>query len=195
MEISKPRATTGWIYVKRKKTLPGQPGTWDDKKKLEAVTTYLATGNLELTSKMINVPRKTLEVWKKHEWWNETVGQIQSEGALQLSSKLEKVVAKSLDSINDIIANGDYVYDAKRGKVVRVPPKLRDLHRVSSDLIDKQMVLAKKANKHVASEESTEGRLLKLAEQFAKFVQKKDVERVVNEVVEGEFTIEHSGAA
>lgn len=195
MEISKPRATTGWIYVKKKKTLPGQPGTWNDQKKLEAVTTYLATGNLELTSKMINVPRKTLEVWKKNEWWNETVSQIQSEGALKLSSRLEKVVTKSLESINDILTNGDYVYDSKRGKVVRIPPKLRDLHRVSSDLIDKQMVLSKKANVHTVSEEGVEGRLLKLAEQFAKFVQKKDVERVVNEVVEGEYTIEHSGAA
>ena len=195
MQIEKPRATTGWIYVKRKKTLPGQLGHWDEKKKLEAVTTYLATGNLELTSKMINVPRKTLEVWKKNEWWNETVAQIQSEGALQLSSKLEKLVTKSLESINDIIANGDYVYDTKRGKVIRVPPKLRDLHKVSTDLIDKQMILTKKANVHTVSEEGVEGRLLKLAEQFAKFVNKKEVEKVVNEIVEGEFTIEHSGVA
>lgn len=195
MEISKPRATTGWIYVKRKKTLPGQPGTWNDKKKLEAVTTYLATGNLSLTSKMINVPRKTLEVWKGSDWWKDTVAEMQSEGALQLSSKLEKVVSKSLESINEILTNGDYIYDSKKGKVVRIPPKLRDLHRVSTDLIDKQMVLNKKANTQVSSEESTEGRLLKLAEQFAKFVQKKEVERVVNEVVEGEFTIESSRTA
>ena len=178
----------GWLYVKKKKNKAHQPGHWEEKKKVEAVTTYIATGNYALTAKMINVPEPTIRFWKSQEWWKQMVEDVYQEGNLQLSSKLSKTLEKSIDAVNDRLENGDFVYNPKTGAIVRVQANLRDVHRVASDLIDKQLVLRKGQHQQVESQESTDGRLLKLAEQFAKFaqgLQGKDV--TPNVIVEGEF--------
>lgn len=178
----------GDIYVRRKKTKPGQPGWWDEKKRMQAVTTYIATGNVSLTAKTINVPVDTVRIWKTKDWWKEMMNELQSGSDLKLSKSLEKVVEKSLSAVEEILTNGDYHYDAKAGMVVRVPAKLRDLNKISVDFIDRQTMLQDRQKPVQQDAETTEGRLLKLAEQFAKFVQGKQIEeKVVNEVIEGQF--------
>ncbi len=182
-----PRKNSGWVYVKRKKTKPNEPGHWDQKKRLEAVTTFLATGNASLTSAMVNVPFATICNWKKQDWWKDQVALIRSEGALELNARLAKVVDKSIDSINDRIENGDYVFDQKRGQVTRVPVKLRDLHRVATDLIDKRQILEDRENRPVTTEASLEDRLVKIAETFVRNIGKERL-TPVGEIIEGEFT-------
>ena len=68
-----------FVYVREKKTLPHEPGWWDKKKQLEAVTTYLATCPIAETSRIINVPYRTVQSWKlESEWWPKVVEEIQS---------------------------------------------------------------------------------------------------------------------
>mgnify|MGYP003342170342 FL=1 len=81
----------GVVYIRKKKTKAHQPGWWDDKKKLEAVTTYLASGTLALTSAVTNVPVETLRAWKRTDWWKKYTEEIQYEDNIQLDSKLEKI--------------------------------------------------------------------------------------------------------
>lgn len=182
------RAKTGWVYVRKNKTKPHQPGIWKQEKHLEAVTTYMATGNLSLTGRLINVPLDTLNKWKASEWWKELTDKYYEEDSITLDAKLKKTLEKSLATVSDRLDNGDYQYDPKTGKLIRVPVKLRDAHKVTTDLIDKQRVLRKQPVLQDKSNESTEGRLLKLAEAFAKFATgKQQEEKVVNEIVEGEF--------
>ena len=176
-----------YVYVRNKKTKPGQPGHWDQKKRTEAVTTYLATGNLSLTANIINVPRITLATWKRQDWWKDLITSIRSEGAMELSSKLDKIVTKSLEAVNDRIENGEYHYDQKRGKLTRVPVKLKDLHRVATDLIDKQQIIQDREDRPVATETSLEDRLLKVAETFARNLGKEPPMKEVKEIVEGEY--------
>jgi hypothetical protein len=177
-----------YVYVRTKKTKPGEPGHWSDKKKIEAVTTFLATGNLVLTGKMLNVPEETLRKWKASDWWAELTDKVQEEDNLQLSAKLNKTLEKSIEAVNDRIENGEYMYDPRTGKLRRVPARLRDLHKVSTDLIDKRMLLKKARPVERVSVENVEGRLLKLAETFATLaLGKTPQEKVVNEVIEGEY--------
>ena len=182
---------TGWVYVRRKKTKPGEPGRWKQDKKMEAVTTYLATGNLRLTGSMINVPYDTMNHWKRSDWWGEMVSSIQEEENIQLDKKLEKVIAKSLDAVNDRLENGEYFWDTKNDCMRRMPAKLKDVHLVTKDIIDRKALL-KKANQKVANtqrKETTDDRLLKLAETFATLAlgAKPKEEKVVSEVIEGDF--------
>lgn len=178
-----------YVYVRNKKTKPQEPGWWPEKKKVEAVTTYLSTGNLSLTAGMINVPIDTIRKWKAQVWWKECVEKVYEEDNLQLSSKLQKTLEKSLDAVNDRIENGEYMFNIKTGKLNRIPAKLRDLHKVSADLIDRQAILKKQRPVEQPTAESTDGRLLKLAEAFAELAlkQKPREEKVVNEVYEGDF--------
>ena len=98
---------TGWVYVRRKKTKPNEPGRWTEQKKIEVMTTYLALGNLTQACAMCNVPLVTVQAWAKTPWWKEQMQAIRDEEVFQLDKKLEKVVNKALDQVNDRLENGE----------------------------------------------------------------------------------------
>ena len=185
------------IYVKNKKTLPHQPGHWSEKKQLEVVTTYLALGNLAETSRVCNVPTITVKKWKQQPWWAELVADIQSGEGQKADNKMSKTIDKALDLIMTRMEEGDYLYDQKTGRLVKVPLKARDLERVASGLFDKRQLIRKQPTSIKQSDLNQKDRLLELAEQFAKFAgMKLDKEKVINECIEGDFNeitgVEHA---
>lgn len=150
--------------------------------------TYLALGNLSETSKVINVPLPTLSKWKNAPWWKEFVDDIQSGDNQRSDNKMSKVIDRALDILVDRLEQGDYQYDQKTGKLVKVPLKARDLERISSGLFDKRQLLRKQPTNIKADSLTQTDRLLQLAEQFAKFAgQKIPEEKVINEYIEGEY--------
>jgi len=176
------------VYVRSKKTLPHAPGHWDKRKQLEAVTTYLATGNMAETSRLINVPKGTLDKWKTSDWWKDLIEEIQSGEGQKQDNKMSKVIDKALDTLMERIDDGDFQYDQRTGRLVKVPLKARDLERVTSGLFDKRQLIRKKPTNIKVDDLNQAGRLLKLAEQFAAFAGKKvDPDRVVDQYIDGEY--------
>lgn len=162
---------------------------WEDKKKLEVVTTYLALGKLPLVAAMTNVPLSTLRQWKMQPWWKEFEVEITSEDDLELSGKLKKIVDRSLDAVVDRIANGEFKVNNKTGKVDRVPVNLRDVHRVSVDLIDKYNLIRGKPTSRV-EKVAIEDAMIKLANQFQEWAKSlKKEEKILGEDSSG-LTIE-----
>jgi len=179
-----------WVYVKNKKTQPHQAGHWSEKKQLEVVTTYLALGNLAETSRVCNIPLITVKKWKEKPWWSELVSSIQSGDGQKADNKMSKVIDKALDLIMDRMEQGDYQYDQKTGRLVKVPLKARDLERVASGLFDKRQLIRKQPTNIKASDLGQADRLLKLAEQFAVMAgQKLPEEKLINEAIEGEYIV------
>lgn len=179
----------GWHYIKLKKDKPNQPGHWSEKKKMEVLTTYLAVGTLSMTSAMCNVPIETMRVWKRSEWWKKAVDELQDEDNVQLSSKLDKVLEKSLAAVEDRLENGECMYDPRTGKIKRIPPKLRDVHKISTDLIDKKQLLKKVHKQAEQPKQVTADHLVELAKAFASFANKQAIppKEQMNEIIEGEY--------
>src|SRR3990167_6028481 len=160
---------------------------YSEVKKIEVVTTYLALGKAPMVEAVTGVPRQTIRVWKMQPWWKELVDEIQSDETQELSSKLTKIIDRSLDVVVDRIEHGDFLLDSRTGQVRRVPVKLRDVHRVSTDLIDKRQLLKKKQN--IESDKSTvEDIMKKLAGQFSEFVQLQ-VKKYKEKVIDGSYSI------
>ena len=159
--------------------------SWSDAKKLEVVTTYLALGKIPLVEAMTTVPRATIRQWKMQPWWKELELEIVSEDDLELSGKLKKIVDRSLDAVVDRINNGEFVYNSKTGKIDRIPVKLRDVHRVSVDLIDKYQLIRGKHTQRI-EKVNLEDAMLKLALQFAEWAKgtKKEEKVIEGEIVE-----------
>jgi len=155
---------------------------WDDKKKVEVVTTWLAVGKLSLTEAITGVPKATIVNWKREPWWPDLVHEIQNETDQELDSKLQKIVDKSLDVVLDRIENGDFVLNSKTGEVTRIPTKLKDVHRVSVDLIDKRDLIRNRERVKVEVL-VVEDYLKKLALQFANFVKKQLPKPIDSEAV------------
>lgn len=146
---------------------------WDDKKKVDVVTTWLAVGKMPLVEALTGVPSNTLRAWKQQPWWGDLVREIQTESDQELDTKLATIVDKSLAVVLDRIENGDFVLNSKTGEVTRIPTKLKDVHRVSVDLIDKRDLIRKRPELLRVDVTTVDDYLKKLAAQFTEFVKRK----------------------
>lgn len=154
---------------------------WSDAQKLETVKTFLMTGNLAMTARILKIPDDTVRRWVKTTWWTEIVDDLRTQDELLLSTRLQKIVSKTLDVVEDRLEHGDYVYDQKSGAMRRKPVALRDAHKVGLDLDNKrELILSRQAPR--ASEEQIDDKLLKLAKSFADIVngRKTDNEQAVD---------------
>ena len=142
---------------------------YTDADKLEVITTYLALGKIPMVEAVTGVNRHTIRQWKLQPWWREMVDQIQTESDQELDAKLSKIIERSLDAVNDRIENGDFIFDPKTGSIKRSPVKLRDVHRVSVDLLDKRDLIRGKPEQRVEQAQNADV-LKKLADQFADWV-------------------------
>src|SRR6185437_15902379 len=94
------RRKEGEIYRRR----------YSDSQKIEAVTTYLMLGSLTMVAAMLKININTLKVWKKSEWWKEVEQDLRVQEDLQLSKRLQHIVTKSLNVVEDRLESGDFVY-------------------------------------------------------------------------------------
>lgn len=154
--------------IKRRPT--GAEGQWwSDTQKLEAVKTYLMTGNIAMTSGILKIPEQTVRRWSRTAWWVEIVDDLRTQDELTLSTRLKKIVEKTFDVVEDRLEHGDYVYDQKSGQMRRKPVSLRDAHKVGLELDNKRdTILNRQAPR--ASEEQIDDKLNKLAAKFAAIV-------------------------
>lgn len=157
---------------KSRSVVAGSNFQWSDKQKMEAVTSWMLLGNLALTSRLLSIPEITLRVWKTTEWWKNLVEDIKLQENIQMSGRLKKIVDASLTAVEDRLLNGDWIYDQKTGHMIRKQVGIKDAHKVSTDLMDRQKAL-EKATQPVTQEEQNDDKLLKLAEKFAAFVTDK----------------------
>ena len=178
-------------YLERRKTALSQPKKHiyrSDNEKIEVVKTYLALGgNAALTASTMGVNVFTIHSWKKTKWWNDLVTQIQKQEKLELSVKTKKLIDKSLDLLVDRLENGDFIYDQKKGELIRKPLIAKDINKIANDMFVQKDVLDKAT---VMEQEvvGVEDKLLKLAEQFAKLANKvADKKPIESEIVDVEF--------
>lgn len=141
---------------------------YSDQKRVQVVTSYLALGKAPMVEAVTGVPAQTIRVWKMQQWWKDLVREIQTSEDQELDGKLTRVIDKSIDVINDRLEKGDFILDSKTGSIKRVPVKMRDSHRVATDLLDKRNVLRGKPTS-ITERVSTEDVLRKLAAQFQEF--------------------------
>jgi hypothetical protein len=155
--------------VASKRSRPVQSITnkgWSDSQKIEAVKTYLALGEVRLTAAVLKIPEVTIHNWKSKEWWKEIEQDLRTQEDLVLSARLQKIINKSLEQVEDRLERGDYVFDQKTGKLVRKPVNLAVAHKVAMDMVDKRDVLNNKIPQST-SVDAIEDKLNKLAEKFA----------------------------
>lgn len=181
-----------WKYVKApKRTELSQVdrGWWSEKKKMEAVTTYIGLGSPTLTAQQIGVPFETLRSWMKTDWWKEKIREIQNEDYDKLDNKLSKALDKAIDVINDRIESGDYVVDPKTGKVRQVPVKLRDVNIAFNTLLDKRQLIRKQPTK-IVEQATTADMLQDLAKKFEAFTTGQLKNKEKPELIEGETVLQ-----
>lgn len=148
----------------------GQAGKgWPWEKKYEVVTQWLVLGNIRLVSELTKVPDHTIRTWKTQEWWGELVASIKQEQQIKTSSKLSRIIEKSLDAVEDRLENGEMVVDRKTGEILRRPVVLKDAAKAANDLLARQAILEKNSGVSSETNESMQDILANIAKEFKKF--------------------------
>lgn len=165
---------------------------WSDRQKMEAVTSYLLLGSIPLVAATLKIPEHTLWGWKKTDWWHELTTEIKSEESLILSTKMKKIVDKSWDVVADRLENGEFIYDQKKGEIIRKPVSLRDAAKVAADSTNLREKLNLTQNFTVANEHIEE-KLTKLATAFTNLAKGIVTTQAVEDItfVEGEENSVH----
>jgi len=141
---------------------------WGDKQKIEAVEAYIMLGgNVMQTAVALQIERTTLQKWTKTEWWKELYDEVKQQDNIVLSLRLQKIVSRSLDLVEDRLERGDIFYDQKLGTVVRKEVGLRDAHQIFKDsfMVKEQI---EKPQGITLDTESIGDKLANLAAQFEK---------------------------
>ena len=141
---------------------------WGDQQKMEAVEVYtLLGGNIMQTAIALQISRPTVQRWTKTAWWKELYDEVKQQDNIVLSLRLQKIVTRSLDLVEDRLEKGDIFYDQKQGKVIRKEVSLRDAHQVFKDsfLVKEQI---ERPNTVSLDTESIGDKLANLALQFEK---------------------------
>ena len=154
-------------------------GWWPEEKRIEVVALY-ASGVISPTDleRLTGVPFETIRKWRGEDWWTEMLEKVHTSIDSDNVSKLTQIVDKSLEVIQDRLINGDYILNKKTGEIHRRPVALRDASIVANTVVDKRQLLRGKPTSR-AEKVSVDARLLKLAEEFARFAASHTIEHQV----------------
>jgi hypothetical protein len=125
------------ILVKRKQSKWKTPA-----KRAEVVTAYLTLGNSKLVESLTGVNAVTIRSWRTMEWWKELETTIRDEENLALDVKLSAIVGKTLDLLNDRVTHGDFLYDSRKGQLIRKPLNAHVANQVLSNSFDRKTFCA-----------------------------------------------------
>lgn len=159
-------------------------GWWSEKERLQAVSAYLVLGKVTLVAATTGIPEDTLRKWKITNWWKEAEDEIRRSSKLQLSGKLSDVITKTIEQLDDRVTNGDFFYNPRLGAFERKPINASQASKITSELIDKTLLLEKSASKETITEEGLDQRLRKLRDEMVRFAKAKTIEGEATHVQE-----------
>lgn len=126
---------------------PGrQIPTDPDEVRREAFTlAYFESGNAKEAAAIAGIHYNTAMEWKRSKWFPVAIKALQVSLDKKLDGRITKILAKTLDCIEDRILNGDERAFANKDGVVmkHVPVSARDLAVVTGVLFDKRTQLRK----------------------------------------------------
>ncbi|CAB4217210.1 hypothetical protein UFOVP1590_33 [uncultured Caudovirales phage] len=162
-----------------KRPKPKRPGAkqgkWSQNQKLEAVMTYLMLGNMKEAAIVTGIPYDTFKCWKYTDWFKELLVTVRESDIQQMDSNLQRIVGKALKVTEDRIDLGEYQFDPKTSKVIRVPIKANVALKISTELMNRQDKL-RAAPEKKELEKTIDARLARLSEEFARFASSKVIE-------------------
>lgn len=155
----------------------GRSAHWSPKQRFEAVALYKVVGSLRIVSQTLGIPFDTIKVWKQKDWWREYEQEIIQEARTTRSKKLDRIINKSAELLEDRLENGD-IYLGKDGEIRRKPINANTASKILTTTIDREVLLEKlqQESKQTESKETMDARLANLFQEFQKFAKSKTIE-------------------
>lgn len=161
---------------------------YSEKQKYEAVSAYKITGSLTVVSGMLSIPYITLKKWHVQDWWKDYELDIIQANRAQSNNKVKRIAEKAMAIVEDRLDSGDYQFDQKSQKVVRVPLKAETANRILTDSMNREIMYEKlnTETKKALTDEKMADRLLKIQESFQNIKKGKRVTFEETDVIDVE---------
>lgn len=150
-------------------------GIFPDKKKMEVVALYAASGRVKEVAALAKVPVDRVYQWRKEQWFQDALREVWQENNEKIDAKFTDIIECALEQVSDRVQHGDWVQNAK-GDLLRKPIPAKDLSIVVAINVDKRQLLrgepTSRTDAPVNVAEKTVQKLEKLAvtfENLAKF--------------------------
>jgi len=161
--------------------------TYTPEQKVNAVMTFVLTGTIKKSAKILGMPQQTLNEWKnKAVWWDDTVAECRKKKQDELDSMYTVLIHDAIEQVSDRVNNGDTKVDRNGLKTV-VPMTGKDLAIVMAVTFDKRQLLRGEATSRI-EKVSEKDRIDRLADSFKDMSVKMKNNgfdtKVINEVIE-----------
>lgn len=155
-------------------------------KRLEAVTLYMACGNMRQVEAVTGVSYAQLRVWRDQDWWKEMEVQIKAARRSAVATKLNKIVDKALNLVEDRVENGDWRYNKEAEEFERVPLSALTANKIATDLLQRADAVEKLQQDEtvVQNQQTIQDTLKMLALEFASFNKARTVNVDMKEVTD-----------
>ena len=166
------------VYSSKGELLISSGYRYTAQQKVDIVAQYMATGNLRQVARLNNMHYNMLVNWKREPWWGKVEKEIKLQKKAERKSKVDRIVNKALDAVEDRIDNGDFVYDQKTGEILRKPVSLKEVRGVANDMLQRQIDVDKLSQDHakLVGHAQIKDQLALLQKEFAKFNTNRTVE-------------------
>ena len=148
---------------------------YPEKKRIEVAAAHAMGLSSTMISAATGVKAQTVRVWRMQDWFKDLVEEIRREDDNTVDAKLTNLVAKSLDVITDRLERGDFMYNQKTGEFVRKPLNAQTVNKIADTMFDKRNLLRGKPTSISGKQELITDRLAKLAIEFERFVNAREI--------------------
>jgi hypothetical protein len=107
---------------------------------LEAVRLFVKLGTLSAVSRELNISLRDLTRASRQIWWQDEVILLRREQQAALDASFTKLHNQTVAELIDRVENGEQVY-SKKGVLVRVPMKARDIAAVAHIIFTERQLL------------------------------------------------------
>lgn len=128
----------------------------------------MMVGRWAVVSDATGVPVDTLKKWKQADWWKDYEREIRQASRIEVTGKLQKIIHKATDVVQDRLENGDIFFDSKTGEIKRKPIGAKVASDIMTKTIDKQILLEKIQDAPELQEEAIMDRLKSIQDQLRK---------------------------
>lgn len=163
-------------------------------KRLEAVTLYMACGNMRQVEAVTGISYSNLRLWQQQDWWKEMEVEIKAARRTQVSTKLNKLIDKAINLVEDRVDNGDWHFNRKTSEFERVPLSALTANKIVTDMMTRTEAIEKLQQQEtvIQNEASIQDTLKLLADQFASMNKKRTV-KPVEEVEDAVYAERETG--
>jgi len=152
---------------------------YSTEQRIQAVMTFLTTGNHVKTSELIGIPHRTLCDWSKKEWWEQAIAIIRVEKAQEFDAMLSNIVQEGFTQAHDRLLKGNHAYDKEGNPLGRQEMSGRDIGTLTGIMYDK-LRIHRNMPTSISSSGGTDAKLEALAEKMMEISARQEA-KVVSE--------------